>query len=130
MECHLVLTALSGTVVHITMSVAKYDRLEDLEDHVVDYLASVTDLKVLGCTVDFLQADTQTYLDNPIWERLQQNTKYTIVFRSCSEALHSKELIEGCPFRDLPLAVHVPMNPDEMVPDGAFTGVPRLRMSV
>ena len=49
MECHLVLTALSGTVVHLTMSVAKFDRFEDLEDHVVDYLASVTDLKVFGC---------------------------------------------------------------------------------
>ena len=59
MECHLVLTALSGTVVNITMSVAKFDRFEDLEDHVVDYLASVTDLKVFGRTIDFLQADTQ-----------------------------------------------------------------------
>ena len=124
MECHLVLTALSGTVVHITMSVAKFDRFEDLEDHVVDYLASVTDLKVFGCTVDFLQADTQTYLENPIWEKLQQNTEYTIVFRSCCD---SKEIFEGCPFRDLPLAVHVPMDPEGMVPDGAFTGVPRLR---
>ena len=55
MECHLVLNALSGTVVNISMSVAKFDRFEDLEDHVVDYLASVTDLKVFGCTVDFLQ---------------------------------------------------------------------------
>ena len=32
MECHLVLTALSGTVVTISMSVAKFDRFEDLED--------------------------------------------------------------------------------------------------
>ena len=46
MECHLVLNALSGTVANISMSVAKFDRFEDLEDHVVDYLASVTDLKV------------------------------------------------------------------------------------
>ena len=38
MECHLVLNALSGTVVNISMSVAKFDRFEDLEDHVVDYL--------------------------------------------------------------------------------------------
>ena len=87
------------------MSVAKFDRFEDLEDHVVDYLASVTDLKVFGCTVDFLQADTQTYLENPMWEKLQQNTEYTIVFRSCCAVLHSKEIFEGCPFRDLPLAV-------------------------
>ena len=29
------------------MSIAKFDRFEDLEDHVVDYLASVTDLKAV-----------------------------------------------------------------------------------
>ena len=109
------------------MSVAKFDRFEDLEDHVVDYLASVTDLKVFGCTVDFLQADTHTYLENPIWEKLQQSTEYTMVFRSCSEVLPSKETFEGCPFRDIPLAVHVPMNLEEMVPEGAFAAVPRLR---
>ena len=28
---------------------AKFDRFEDLEDQVMDYLASVTDLKVFGC---------------------------------------------------------------------------------
>ena len=54
MEFHLVLTALSGAVVNISMSIAKFDRFEDLEDHVVDYLASVTDLKVFGCANDFL----------------------------------------------------------------------------
>ena len=85
MECHLVLHALSGTVVNISMSVAKFDRFEDLEDHVVDYLASVTDLKVFGCTVDFLQADTHTYLENPIWEKLQ-----SLPQRRPSKGVHSE----------------------------------------
>ena len=127
MECHLVLTALSGTVVNISMSVAKFDRFEDLEDHVVDYLASVTDLKVFGCTIDFLQVATQTYLENPVWEKLQQSMEYCIVFRDCCEVLPTQECLEGCPIHDIPLAVHVPMNPEEMVPEGAFAGVPRLR---
>ena len=30
-------------------------------------------------------------------------------------------------FFDIPPAVHVPMNPEEIVPEGAFAGVPRLR---
>ena len=109
MECQLVLHALSGTVVSLSMSVAKFDRLEDLEDHVVDYLVSVTDLKVFGCTTDFLHVDAHTYLENPIWDKLQRSTEYTIVFRSCSEVLPSKESFEGCP------------------PEGAFAAVPRLR---
>ena len=45
----------SGTVVNISMSVAKFDGFEDLEDHVVDHLASVTDLKVFWSTIEFLQ---------------------------------------------------------------------------
>ena len=93
----------------------------------VDYLASVTDLKVFGCTIDFLQADTQIYLDNPVWEKLQQSTEYSIVFRDCCEVLPTKERFEESPFRDIPLAVHVPMNPEEKVPEGAFGAVPRLR---
>ena len=77
-ECRLVLTTLSGSVVELTMSVAKYDRLEDLEDHVVDYLlASVTDLEVFGRTLDFVHPTTQTYLEDPIWEVLQTNMQFT-----------------------------------------------------
>ena len=94
----------SGTIVNVSLSVAKFDRFEDLEDHVVDYIASVTDLKVFGCTIDFLQAATQTYLENPIWEKLQQSMEYCILFRDCSEVLHSQECLEGCPLHNIPLA--------------------------
>ena len=31
---------------------------EDLEEQVMDYLVSVTDLKVFGCCIDFLQTAT------------------------------------------------------------------------
>ena len=127
MDCHLALTALSGTVVKVSLSVAKFDRFEDLEDHVVDYLASVTDLKVFGCTIDFLQVATQTYLENPIWEKLQQSMEYRVIFRDRSEVLHSQESLEGCPLHVIPLAVHVPRNPEETIPEGAFAGVPRIR---
>ena len=98
MDCHLVLTALSGTIVNVSLSVAKFDRFEDLEDHVVDYLASVTDLKVFGCTNDFLQAATQTYLENPIWKKLhlsglQRSPPLTGMPRRVSPRQHSA----GCP---------------------------------
>ena len=92
------LTTLSGSAVEMTTSVAKYDRLEDLEDHVVDYLASMTDLDVFGCTLDFVHPTMQTYLDDPIWEVLQKNTQFTIVLRDCLAVLHSKESFDGCPY--------------------------------
>ena len=108
-------------------SVAQYDRLEDFEDHVVDYLASVTDLDVFGCTLDFVHPTMQTYLDDPIWETLQNNKQFTIVLRDCLEALHSKEAFDGCPYRDIPQAVKVPMNQAGIIPSGAFLAVPRMR---
>ena len=55
MDCSLVLTTLSGVTVKVSLSVAKFDRFENLEDQVMDYLVSVTDLKVLGRSIDFLQ---------------------------------------------------------------------------
>ena len=127
MERRLVLTTLSGTVVEMTTRVAKYDRLEDLEDHVVDYLASVTDLDVFGCTLDFVHPTMQTYLDDPIWEALEKNTQFTIVLRDCLAVLHSKESFDGCPYRDIPQAVKVPMNLAGIIPAGAFVAVPRRR---
>ena len=52
---------------------------------------------------------------------------YTIVFKDSSVILPSQEQLEGCPIHHVPLAVHVPMNPEEIVLEGAFAGVPRLR---
>ena len=49
MDCCLVLTTLSGVTLNVSLSIAKFDRFADLEDHVMDYLISVTDLKVFGC---------------------------------------------------------------------------------
>ena len=95
MDCCLVLTTLSGKAIQLSLSVAKFDRFEDLEDQVMDYLASVTDLAVFGCSIDFLHLATQTYLENPIWDKLQQSKEYCIIFRDCSETLHTQELLEG-----------------------------------
>ena len=93
----------------------------------MDCLVSATDLKVFGRSIDFLQTALQTYPEDLIWDKLQQSMEYTIVFRDSSVILPSQEQLEGCPVHHVPLAVHVPMNPEEIVPEGAFAGVPRLR---
>ena len=90
MECPLLLTTLSGVTFKVSLSVAKFDRFTDLEDQVMDYLASVTDLQVFGCVIDFLHNTTQTYLEDPIWDKLQQGGEYTIVFRDCSVPCENK----------------------------------------
>ena len=88
----------------------------------MDYLASVADLKVFGCSIDFLQTATQTYLEDPIWDRLQQGMAHTVVFKDSSVILPSQEKLEGCPIHQVPLAVYVPTNPEEIVLERAFAG--------
>ena len=73
MNCRLVLTTLSGVTINVSLSIAKFDRLEDLEDHVMDCLVSVTDLKVFRCSIEFLHLATQTYLEDPIWGQTEGN---------------------------------------------------------
>ena len=68
-------------------SLAKFDRFADLEDHVMDHLLSVTDLKVFGCSIECLHLATQTYLEDPIWDRLQQSMEYCIIQGLQSPAL-------------------------------------------
>ena len=121
------LTTLSGTVVEMSSSVAQYDRFEDFEEQVVDYLASATDPEVFGCALDFIHPTMQTYLDDPIWETLQNNKQYTIVFRNCFEAFHTKEAFDGCPCRDIPKAVKVPASQSGIIPSSAFIAVSKLR---
>ena len=82
--------------------------------------------KVPSGVIDFLHTTTQTYLEDPIWDELQQGREHTIVFRDCSVALLEQEQLGGYPDQ-VPLAVHVPMNSEETVPEWAFAGVPRLR---
>ena len=60
-------------------------------------------------------------------EQTATEMEYCIIFKDCSEVLPSQELLEGYPIHKIPLAVHVPMNPEGAVPEGAFAGVPRLR---
>ena len=64
----------------------------------MDYLVSVADLKVFGCSIDFLQTATQIYLEDPIWDKLQQGTEYTIVFRNCSVVLPSQAELQKLPY--------------------------------
>ena len=105
MDCRLLLTTLSGKEVEVSTNIAQYDRFEDFEEHIVDHLTSVTDLDVFGCEVDFVHPTTQAYLEDHIWEALQENRHFTIVFRDCLEALQTKEDFEDCAYRDIPKAV-------------------------
>ena len=127
MDCSLVLTTLSGVTIKVSLSVAKFDRFEDLEDQVMLSGLSHSPQSVWVLHRLFANCHIQTYLEDPIWDRLQQGMAHTVVFKDSSVTLSSQEQLDGCPIHQVPLAVQVPMNPEESVPEGAFAGVPRLR---
>ena len=109
MECSLLLTTLSE--VTFKVSLTKFDRFEDLEDQVMDYLASVTDLKVFGCSIDFLQTATQTHLEDPIWDKLQQGMPGT---RRWHGVYAEENAFAICPAMKWPPWLH-------MIPDMGYT---------
>ena len=84
MECCLVPTALSGVTLNVSLSIAKFSFC-GLGGSCVDCLISVTDLKVFGCLIEFLHLATHTYLEDPIWDRLQQSKEH------CSTASFFKD---------------------------------------
>ena len=97
MDCSLVLTTLSGLLSRSLSVWAKFDRFEDLEDQVMDYLVSVTDLKVFGCSIDFLQTATQTYLEDPIWDKLQQRMDALLSSGIAVQSCHRRNNLKDAP---------------------------------
>ena len=53
MDCSLVLTTLSGVTIKVSLSVAKFDRFEDLEDQLWTILFQSLTLKCLGAPSTF-----------------------------------------------------------------------------
>ena len=104
----------------------KVDRFEDLEDQVMDYLVSELTSKCLSAPSIFCK------LPRRHTQRTQSGTSYS---KAWNALLSSGTAVQSChrrnnlkmPYPSCSAAVHVPMNPEEIVPEGAFAGVPRLR---
>ena len=46
MDCQLLLTKMAGNEVTVLTNIAEFDRFDEFEEHIVDYLATVSDLDV------------------------------------------------------------------------------------
>ena len=109
------------------MNIAQHDRLAEIEDNIVDYLATVTKLDVFGCEVDLVHPDTQEHLRDPIWNTLRINTSFNLVVRECMEVCQSKRQFQESEGQEYPKAVKVPANASGVIPDSAFYSILRLR---
>ena len=80
----------------------EHDRLEELEDAVVDYLPTISQIATFGCELEFVHSSTQKLLKDPIWSTLRSSTRFNLVVRSCMESLEHKRQLQGASCRMCP----------------------------
>ena len=61
---------MAGNEVAVATNIARFERFEDFEEYIVDYLATAPDLDVFGSELDFIHPTTQEYLEDRVWDAL------------------------------------------------------------
>ena len=62
-----------------------YEDLTQLEDDILSFLPTVSDIDVFGCEVDLIELDTQSPLSEAFHTVLLQQKKLQIIVRPCLE---------------------------------------------
>ena len=104
-----------------------YEDLTQLEDDILSFLPTVSDIDVFGCEVDLIELDTQSPLSEAFHTVLLQQKKLQIIVRPCVEEGHSIWQFQECDRERYPKAVRVPINPRKEIADRAFYAAPMLR---
>ena len=87
---HLTLTTLAGNDILVPANLWEHDMFEALEDLIVEYLPTVSQIDTFGCEVELLHPDTQESLKDPIQDTLRNNTHFHLVVRQCFEVFEHK----------------------------------------
>ena len=104
-----------------------YEGITQLEDDILSFLPTVSDIDVFGCEVDLIELDTQLPLSEACHTALLQQKKLQIIVRPCLEEGHSIWQFRESGRESYPKAVHVPLNPRREIADRAFYAAPMLR---
>ena len=98
-----------------------------LEDDILCFLPTVSDIDVFGCEVDLIDFATQLPLPAAFHTALMQQRKLQIVVRPCMVEGHSIWQFQEGDKESYPKAVRVPINPRREIADRAFYAAPMLR---
>ena len=98
-----------------------------LEDDILCFLPTVSDIDVFGCEVDLIDFATQLPLPAAFHAALMQQRKLQIVVRPCMVEGHSIWQFQEGDKESYPKAVRVPVNPRGEIADRAFYAAPMLR---
>ena len=123
----LVLSTLAGNEYCMPTNLAYYEDLSQLEDDIVSFLPTVSDIEVFGCEIDLIEPDTQLPLGDSFRSTLRQQNRLHVIVRPCMEEGHTIWQFQDSDRDGYPKAVRVPINARHEVPDRAFYAAPMLR---
>ena len=126
-EINLELVTIAGTVYAMQTNLSHYEDVAELEDDILCFLPTVSDLEVFGCELELLNLHTQQPLPEAFRTVLQQRPQLQIVVRPCMVDGHSVWQFQDDGKESYPKAVRVPPNPRGAIADRAFYAAPSLR---
>ena len=121
------LVTIAGTEYTMQTNLTHYEDMMQLEDDILCFLPTVSDIDVFGCEVDLIDFDTQLPLPAAFHTELMQQRKLQIVVRPCVVEGHSIWQFQEGDRESYPKAVRVPVNPRREIADRAFYAAPMLR---
>ena len=121
----ITLVTLAGTECSMPANLTHYE--DQLEDDIVNFLPTVSDIEVFGCEVDLLEPDTRLPLSEDFHIALLQQNKLQIIIRPCMEEGHFIWQFQDGDREEYPKAVRVPTNARKEIAPRAFYAAPTLR---
>ena len=121
------LVTMAGTEYTMQTNLTHYEDITQLEDDILCFLPTVSDIDVFGCEVDLIELDTQLPLPEAFHTALLQQRKLQIVVRPCLVEGHSIWQFQADDRESYPKAIRVPVNPRREIADRAFYAAPMLR---
>ena len=108
-------------------NITHYEDITQLEDDILCFLPTVSDIDVFGCEIDLIELDTQLPLSEAFHTVLLQQKRLQIIVRPCLEEGHSIWQFQEGDRESYPKAIYVPANPRKEIADRAFYAAPMLR---
>ena len=116
-EINLELVTIAGTVYAMQTDLSHYEDVAELEDDILCFLPTVSDLDVFGCELELLNRQNQQPLPEAFRTVLLQRPQLQIVVRPCMVDGHSIWQFQDDGKESYPKAVRVPPNPRGAVAD-------------
>ena len=126
-EVNLELVTVAGTEYTTQANFSHYEDVAELEDDILCFLPTVSDLEVFGCELELLDLREQQPLSEAFRTVLLQRPQLQIAVRPCMVEGHSIWHFQADGKEGYPKAVRVPANPRGEIADRAFYAAPSIR---